>query len=129
MPAVTISYPKAFFLTSEEKKRFMIQVKAVVASHMEAINPFTGETTDFAADPDHMIDLLLVPYDPDDANVTAAFLATIVTYDWPDRMRGLPGRIEAITDHVRPFIPGNRVPAGQDKISFTFVAAAAWHSA
>jgi len=128
MPAVTIFYPKDFF-GPEEKESFGRNVKSSVATYMDAINPITGQMTDYASDPDKFIGLLLIPYDPYDAELTAPFLATIVTYDWPDRMTNIGSRIAAITERVQSCIPRNRVPAGQKTISFTFVAAGGWHSA
>ena len=92
MPAVTVLYPRHHF-DATDKVRFKRTVRNSVAVHMDAINPATGERTNFAAEVEKSIDLVLIPYDPEDADVTALCLATIVTYDWPDRMANLADRI------------------------------------
>jgi hypothetical protein len=131
MPAVTIAYPKGLF-DPAEKAHFKHMVKDLVAIHMDAINPDTEEMTEYGDDPDSYIDLLLVPYDPDDAELTTPMVATIVTYAWPDRMATLGGRIKAITRGVRISLPSNIAPdPDEEMISFTFLGKAdgAWFAA
>ncbi len=133
MPAVTIHYPR-HAMDPTDKVRFKRTVKEEVAKYMDAVDPETGQLTRYAADPDAFIDLILVPYDPEDAEVTTPFVATIVTYDWPDRMNDLDRRIRAITSNVR--IMGftvdmeERYPEGSELISFTFLGKVpgAWHA-
>lgn len=120
MPAVTVYYPVHFF-DATDKARFKRNVKQLVAHHMDAINPETSEMTAYGNNPDAFIDLLLFPYDSDDAEVTTPLLATIVTYEWPDRMRNLSNRIQAITKAVRWSLPTDLVPRDQEAISFTFL--------
>ncbi len=127
MPAVTMYYPRGFF-DSTDKARFRRDVKQSVAGYMDAIDPATGERTKYGADPDAFIDLVLIPYDPDDAEVTTPLLGTIVTYEWPDRIVNLRDRINAITNEVRRSLPTELVPRDQEAISFTFLGkmAGAW---
>jgi hypothetical protein len=120
MPAVTVYYPQGFF-DATDKVRFKRNIKQIVANNMDAINPETNELTLYGADPDAFIDLVMVPYDHDDAEVTTPLLATIVTYEWPDRMANLPARIENITKAVRRGLPNGLVPSDQEAISFTFL--------
>ncbi len=119
MPAVTIHYPRGFF-DATDRVRFKRIVKQSVATNMDAINPVTGKKTDYGADPDSFIDLLLVPYDPEDAEVTTPLLGTIVTYDWPDRVATLPDRVKAITRDARHYLR-NLVEDDKEAISFTFI--------
>lgn len=122
MPAVTVLYPRNFFMDPTDKIRFKRTVKRAVAVHMDAIDPSskTGEKTKYGEDPDKFIDLVLIPYDHDDAEVTTPFLATIVTYDWPDRMADLSNRIDSITQWVRRYLDPF-VSQGEEVISFTFL--------
>lgn len=120
MPAVTIKYPRGFF-NPAQKKAFISAVKQSVATHMDAVDPKTNERTQFASDPDKYIDLVLMPYNKSDAAVTTPLLATVVSYDWPDRMRNLKKRIKRITTEVRATIPVYLVPEGYEAISFTFI--------
>ena len=122
MPAVTIDYPRGFFDDPGINRAiFRKGIKELVARGMKAIDPFSGEVTMYEEDPDKFIDLLLRPYDPEDAELTAVCLGTIVTYDWPDRMEDIDERIEVITRRARSFIPDALVPVGMDGISFTFL--------
>lgn len=122
MPAVTIAYPRGFFDSMPEVKvQFKKVVKQSVASNMDAIDPKTEKVTHYGDDPNAFIDLVLVPYDPDDAEVTTPFLATIVSYDWIDRMATLKDRIKRITAAVRNCIPSNTQYGSGELISFTFL--------
>lgn len=120
MPAVTIDYPRGFF-NPAQKKTFKAAVKLSVATHMDAVDPKSNERTQFASDPDKYIDLVMRPYYKSDAQVTTPLLATIVSYDWPDRMRNLKKRIRRITKEVRAAIPVELVAEGDEAISFTFI--------
>ena len=124
MPAVIVHYPRGC-MDPTDKERFKRTVKLEVAAYMDAVDPATQRETQFAADPNAFIDLVLVPYEPDDAEVTTPFMATIITYQWPDRMKDIDHRIEAITNRVRAFgfttDMGARWPKGKELISFTFL--------
>lgn len=109
-----------------DKPRFMRAVKQLVATHMDATDPDTDERTEYGKEPDKYIDLIMVPYDPDDAQLTTPFVATIVTYEWPDRMSNIGERISAITKGVRNSFTTDMVVRfrhleGQELISFTFL--------
>ena len=120
MPAVTIAYPQDFF-TADQKTAFKMSVMQIVATNMDAVNPISGERTQYGKDPKAYIDLILVPYAKDDAAVTTPLVATIVTYVWPDRMADIGPRIESITNQVRASLPPELVQEGQEIISFTFL--------
>lgn len=120
MPAVTINYPRNLF-EGDEKGEFKRAVKLSVATYMDAVDPVSGKRTKYYDDPDSFIDLVLIPYDFTDVEATALCLATIVSYDWPDRMADIGARLQAITEEVRRFVPTDLITAGQDRISFTFI--------
>ena len=120
MPAVTVLYPRNFF-NPAQKVTFMSAVMHSVANHMDAVDPETNKRTQFADDPDEFIDLVMIPYSTADSNVTTPLLATIVSYEWPDRMRNIKKRIKRITREVREAVPVGRVPEGSEAISFTFI--------
>ena len=121
MPADTVYYPRDT-MTADQKAHFMSVTKQAVAMNMEAIDPITGHFAPYGTDPDRFIDLVMLPYDPDDASVTTPFLATIVSYAWPSRMVNLEDRITAITVAVRHHaIPMGIVAEDKEAISFTFL--------
>lgn len=120
MPTVTVKYPRGLF-DATDKVRFKRAVKKSVAKNMEAINPYTGQRTDFADNVDRDIDVLLEPYDSDDAELTVLCLGTIVTYGWPDRLVNLDDRIENITNDACRALPEHSLPIGRKSISFTFI--------
>lgn len=123
MPAVTILFPMGIFddVNQAEISKFKWEVIRIVAKHMDAINPSTGQMTDFAADSISFIDLAMVPYDRDLSSTTVPLLGTIVTYGWPDRTATLPKRMEAITREVRAIIPFEHAYEDMELISFTFL--------
>jgi len=131
MPAVIVYYPRTGFFTPVTKAAFITDVKRIVATCMDAIDPKTEVKTNYAANPDSFIDLVMVPYNQTDAEVTTPLLATIVSYGWPDRMRNIKKRIKRITTEVRATIPAELVPEGDEAISFTFLAKkpGAWYAA
>lgn len=120
MPAVTILYPRNFF-SPAQKAEFVSVVMQSVATHMDAIDPETNERTQFADDPGRFIDLVMIPYSKADSRVTTPLLATIVSYEWPDRMRNIKKRVKRITREVREAIPLGHVREGSEAISFTFI--------
>ncbi len=130
MPAVIIQHPR-HSMDATDKDRFKRAVKELVAKHMDCIDPQTNEMTAYGENPDAFIDLVLQPYDPDDAEVTTPYLGTIVSYEWPDRMANLGERVDAITKGVRQRFTTDmedRYPKGTELISFTFLGKApgAW---
>ena len=120
MPAVTVYYPRGLF-DSTDKVRFRRTVKQRVAIHMDAVNPVTKKRTKFGEDPDGSIDLILIPYDHDDAEVTALCVGTIATFEWPDRVTNLDERMKAITEAALAALPPHELRVGQDSISFSFL--------
>ncbi len=130
MPAVTVLVPRDH-MDRTDLVRFMRNVKQAVAEHMDAINPETGEMTQFGADPDKFIDLVLLPYDSDYADLTTPYLGTIVSYAWPNRMESIGTRVASIANQVRRGFTidmEERFPKGAELISFTFLGKApgAW---
>ena len=121
MPEVTVKYPAGFFVLFSDRMFFMRTLMKSTAVNMDAINPVTGVKTNFASDPDANIDLVMIPYDPFDAEVTTPLLATIVTYDWPDRLETIESRVAAIAAEVRRAIPHTLFPVDKEAISFTFL--------
>ena len=112
-------------MDSTDKERFKRTVKSQVAVLMDAIDPMTGEKTKYGRNPDAFIDLVLVPYEPDDAELTTPYLATIVSYEWPDRMANIDERINEITNNVRMGFTVDmvdRYPETANLISFTFLS-------
>ena len=129
MPMLTLLHPRDLFDTVDMAV-FNEKAMAIVAKHMEARNPITGEMTIFQSNPKVYIDLPLIGYDPG-SSVTALCLGTLVTYGWLDRMVNLGDRIKAITKGIRLLIPAAIVPEGMDGVSITFIPKpdGAWHAA
>ncbi len=128
MPAVYVLFPNDLF-NDVDRAMFKATITEVVALCMDAINPQTGVKTDYQSDPSAYIDLVLQPVEPENMDTTAVCLATIVTYNWPNRMINIQDRIRAITEAVAPLIP--RREGILDRISFTFLGKepGAWHAA
>jgi hypothetical protein len=130
MPAVTVVYAFDIF-EQVDRTEFKAVAKAAVARHMDAIDPHTGERTNYAEQPNKFIDLVLIGCDPDDIDATAMFMATIVTYGWPDRMANIQDRLRRINEEIRAVIPDSVVSDGMDGINTTFLAkgSGCWHAA
>lgn len=129
-PQFTILVPRGH-MDPTDLVRFKRNVKQAVANYMDAIDPETGEVTHYGDDPDKFIDLVLLPYDQDYAEVTTPYLGTIVSYAWPDRMESIGARVANITSSVRRGFTTDmesRYPTGAELISFTFLGKAqgAW---
>jgi hypothetical protein len=129
MPAVTVFYPAGLFDVTD-KVRFKRTVKASTAKHMDAVNPETGEVTEYGNNPDDFIDLFMVPVDHDDHDATTLCMATIVTYNWPDRVANMAARLEAIANEVAKYVPRHNDDDPRDRISFTFLGkeAGCWYA-
>ncbi len=110
-------YARANFFRVEGEKAFVDALAASTAHHMAACRP--GETTTVEFDPQTEIDVVMIEARYS-SHVTAAVLVTIVTYGWPDRMRNLNERIDAIASDVLPLIPAQDIPEGMDAIAVTF---------
>ena len=119
MPEVRVSYPADLF-TGEEMAIFKKTLKNAAACEMDANNPITGERTNFCANPDGMIDLVMIPYAPV-SEVTALVLVTIITFDWPDRQASMSGRLRVMGEMMKPHVPRRGLQDGQDLISFSFI--------
>lgn len=120
---MTVLFPRGFFDVTD-KIRFKRSVALSVARNMDAIDPISGKATKYGDEPDKFIDLVLLPYDTDDASVITPLLATIVTYEWPDRMADIEDRIQTITREVRQNLTldvTSRYEKGAELISFTFL--------
>lgn len=123
MLAVTILYRDRLLdeIDLAEVSKFKWETMRIVATHMDAVDPATGETTGYGADSISFVDLVMLPYSGDYSCTTTALLGTIVAYDWPDRMANLHVRMEAITRAVRAIIPFEVSSDDLEVISFTFL--------
>lgn len=106
MPDVEVDYPEGMLDDITNRLRFKRDVKATVARGMDCIKPVVdGEPevmTQYAADPDGNIGLLLRPYSmTDGSDIWTPIQVRISTYAWPDRMANLDVRIPEITKGIR----------------------------
>jgi hypothetical protein len=131
MPEVIVKCSDRLF-NSDSRVRFITQAKLSVACNMDAINPATGEMTDFGNDPEKYIDFTMLEVAPMCTSSTTSCLLTVVTYGqllgsdadgepqyfWPDRMGNIEERLQAIVDELTPYV----IPVGgKDAVSATFM--------
>ena len=107
MPDVEVDYPEGMLDDITNRLRFKRDVKLEVAHGMDCLKPSKDgapeeDMTDYAADPDGNIGLLLRPYLPEDgSDIWTPIQVRISTYAWPSRMANLQARISQITRRIR----------------------------
>ncbi len=135
MPEVTVKCPEGLFDDPNDLAQFKSELKKATAYTMDAINPETGESTQFASDPDKFIDLTIIEVPARLFEATAVCLVTVTTYGlllsksadgeaqyfWPDRMHNINDRLGSIATLVADLVPRQGLYEGMDTISVTFL--------
>lgn len=120
MPKLNVFYPTDLFNNdSDTWKDFLDDLSAVTAVEMDAIDPATGERTDFH--PDMSIDILSFPYEAATSRPTAVVLIEIITYAWPDRMDTINDRLKAIATTVNRYVRRSWITIPKAAVNVTFL--------
>ena len=121
MPDLELRYPEGLFTDAEAKNEFLTSVAECVAGVLTCLD-YDGETCVELKPGD--IDVVMVPYLPENARLSAPLVGKLAGYDYPDRM----ARINESLRQLVAFIGnaagayGNRsyLPEGRQWVSLSF---------
>lgn len=100
MPEGIVKFPSSLLhkLDATDRDRLPRDLAAIIAVHMDAIDPSTNQQTNYVGNPNAFIDLTFTTYEAELSRVTTPILITVVSYDWPDRMANIHQRCERIAE-------------------------------
>lgn len=131
MPDLKVRHPVGLFTGLDAKQNFMQEAAFEVSIALESLN-YADER--LVINPDD-VDVQLMPYEPEDANIRCLVLFELAGYDFPDRMKNLSTRLlklkAALSTRLWKFADHDMVDEAYREsrlcvVSFTPVSAQAW---
>jgi hypothetical protein len=96
---VDVFYPRLVIQYRDGKQTFKQNVRSIVGMHMDGVD-YTNQPINLAG----RVNVMLLPYELDDALVDTMFSLVITGHDYPSRMLTIEPRLKAIEDGIRLLI-------------------------